>query len=143
MTQAWAMQASATGSARGWIATRAMPATRNGTTWATVVAVQSSPRRRRRTRSRRGRQATVASSGSGAPPGGSSVTGALTGPGAALAAGDRAAQDDDVGVARQRADVLCPAGPRRHHGDGARVQLLAERGDGGLDAGGVVGAPLR
>src|SRR3954451_23534801 len=61
----------------------------------------------------------------------------------ASAAREWAAQDDEVWVDGERADVLGPAGPGLDHGDGARVELLAERGDGGLDAGGVVGAPLR
>ena len=86
--------ASATGSASGWSATSATPAARNGTTCARSSASTARPRARRRRRRRAGASGRAASSGR-----------ALAGR-PSLAAGDRPAQDHEVGVDRQLLDVL-------------------------------------
>src|SRR5512132_2316470 len=130
MTHAWAKAASVTGTARGWTRNRAMPAARNGTTWAIVVVVQRASVRRRRCASTRGRQWTAASSGSGSA--------AM----ACLPAGDRQAHDHEVGVDRQLADLLGLPLPRGHHREVPAIELLAERPHRGLDGLGVVRAPL-
>jgi hypothetical protein len=86
----------------------------------------------------RGRQWTLASSGSvpaheaiGAPV-------ALS-----LASGDRVAQDHSRLVQRQLPDVLGVPLAVRDDGVIALLELLAERGDGGLYAGRILRGPLR
>ena len=57
-------------------------------------------------------------------------------------AGDRPAQDHEVGVERQLAHLLGVPLPRADDGVVAGVELLAERGDGRLGGRGVVRRPL-
>src|SRR6266542_4331 len=114
MTHAWASAASDTGAASGWTATSAPAAARNGTTWATVVAVHSASVRRRRCGSTRGRQWTAASSGSGSA--------AM----ACLPAGDRQTHDHEVRVDRQLADLLGLPLADGDHREVPAIELLAK-----------------
>src|SRR5262249_34056569 len=108
----------------------------SGSTWKSVDAVQDAPSSRSRPASMRGRQCTAAVSGRTATN--------LKGPGPlSSAAGDRAAEDDEVGVDGQRGDLL---GAALAMGDDRVVAVgepLPERGDGALDRGGVGRCPLR
>src|SRR5437764_11517611 len=137
MIHAWASAASATGADSGWSSIRTTATAMKGTTWATVVSVQSCPRRRSVAWLARRRQGTAASSGRG--PAACWKRAAST---ALLAAGDRTPQDHRVGLQRQLADLRGLARPVAHHADVALVELAAEGLHGGGVGGLVLGSPL-
>src|SRR5436190_11672455 len=143
MTHAWIKAMIATGNDSGASAIKVPPAIANGTVTHTIHPVHSRPRLRSDSALARGRQWTCASSGSTAS-GSSSRTGkpaaAIAAP--SLPAGDRAAHDHEIRLARKLANLRGPSLALVEDADVALVELAAERLDGGLESDLVRGVPL-
>src|SRR3954447_6345929 len=105
-----------------------------GSTWTSVDAVHDQPISASRPASMRGRQWTAAVSGNVALTSSSGDRGGAEGLHAfELPAGDRAAEDHEVGVERQSVHLLGAALAVIDHRVVALVELGAQRGDGAFD----------